>query len=447
MYIWKKITPLLVCVFGELMMLTECKNCFGPFISPLLHFVFSAGSGLFLLILGWNVKVLELMPRNYTNISYSPIKSKSWLYLLFLVPITYVVVQLNSMFAEMPIDMNDPYKSGSDIIPALMFYVKRFVSGEFPYTPMRGTHWLHTVIPNYFTFQWLPYCLAELARVDYRWVPPLFLLIAFGIHYSKVHKTPMAKSFRILLIILPILIFGLWFRNSPGDFHTTVEGLIVAYYLMFAYSLYSKKIIWIAIPLALCLLSRYSLIIWTPLFFLICLTEKGFKNTLILGLLVLAGFAIFYGPFLLKDPTILTNGFEYYTYAAGGEWRIHDWQPKDAQYPFHLERGTGFAIYFYKYCSGDVSQKLAFLRYTHLAILLLVVCIMSILWWVRRNKTNAIVFATGSFKIYLAFFYGFLQVPYNYLNILPLMMTLPLLYTAIRCINQIQTNRNIGIGN
>lgn len=443
MNFWKKILPLLVCITGELLLLTEARNAFGHFVSPVLHFLFSAGSGVCLLALGWNITKNDFQkvktPDN--TVAFPPGSNRKFRFLILVPIVAYLAITLGKLFAEHPIDMNDPNKSGSDIIPAIMFYVTRFVSGEYPYTPIHGTHWQHTVIPNYFTFQWLPYCMAQLLHIDYRWVPAFFMVLILCYHFFKVEKTPLNLPLKIMLWVLPVAILYLWIRNGKTDFQVTVEGLIVFYYLLFAYSLYAKKIIWIAIPLLLCLLSRYSLVLWTPLLFLILLYDRGFKKTFSLGLLILLGFALFYGPFLLKDPTIFTRGFDYYTIAAGGEWEIHDWQPEGSLYPYQLEQGIGFAIYFFRYGTGDHLQKLEVLRHIHLAVSMGVVLVMCGIYWPRRLKIDPLIFAMASFKIYLAVFYGFIQVPYAYLNAVPLMMTIPVFYTAARCLKALELKK------
>src|SRR5690606_33194128 len=115
-------------------------------------------------------------------------------------------------------------------------------------------------------------------------------------------------------------------------------------YLFFAYSLNSKRIGIIALMLTICLLSRFSLVLWVPLLLLILLHERGIKTSFLTGVLTLAGIALFYGSFLLIDPTIFSKGMGYYTVAAAGEWIIHDWH--NGRYPYVLEQGLGFAIYF-----------------------------------------------------------------------------------------------------
>ena len=61
----------------------------------------------------------------------------------------------------------DPDGHGSDIIPSLYLYVKRFLAGEFAYQPLEFDGW--TVLPTYFPMMWLPYCFSEILKIDYRW--------------------------------------------------------------------------------------------------------------------------------------------------------------------------------------------------------------------------------------------------------------------------------------
>jgi hypothetical protein len=424
-----QIITLFLCIAGELLMLTETRNAFGPFVSPIIHFACSIGVGISVLML--RIPGTAALT-SQTQVSEPEKQSlfQRYRYLVFAIPfIAALAFILQSLFAAHPIDINDPYKSGSDVIPALMFYAKRFLAGEFPYTPIQGTHWHHIVIPNYLTFQWLPYCIAEAAGFDYRWIPFVFLTAALLVLYFRLGSNEIAQPARLTLFLFPILILFFWMRNHAPQFQTTVEGLIAAYYLFFAYSLNSKRIGIIALMLTICLLSRFSLVLWVPLLLLILLHERGIKTSFLTGVLTLAGIALFYGSFLLIDPTIFSKGMGYYTVAAAGEWIIHDWH--NGRYPYVLEQGLGFAIYFYD-LPISIPAKIDKVRQLHLSMSLLSVAVLCAIYWYQRKKIDYRVFAIASFKIYLAVFYAFIQVPYVYLHLVPLMIDIPLLYIVFR---------------
>ncbi len=337
--------------------------------------------------------------------------------------------------------MNDA--SRSDVIPAVMMYVRRFLSGEFPYTPMRGTHWDHTVIPNYLPLQWLPYSFAELFNIDFRWIPVWAVLLVLGLHYSKIRKSTSRIPVYLLLWALPIVLIQSYISYHETDLQVTVEGLIVAYYMILGYAILSFRIRWIGLALILCLLSRFSLVLWVPLLFVIIASSKGWKAAFRLALIVGIGFLIVLGPFLIKDPLFFTHGFAYYTLAASGEWKIQEWLPPGALYPFQLQNGVGFAIYFFKYIGGDVIHKIEVARHVHLFVSAGVIVLLTIIFLKNRKKINPAVFALGSLKVYLAIFYGFIQVPYLYLYTVPLFLNIPLFFLAVLSIRNMQQERKL----
>jgi len=228
-----------------------------------------------------------------------------------------------------------------------------------------------------------------------------------------------------------------YIKANQVDLQVTVEGLMAAFYLLVGFALLKGKLRWIAAAVLLCLLSRFSLVLWLPLFLLILLANRGFKTALYFGLALCAGFLLVYGPFLIKDPYIFTKGFDYYTLAAGGEWTIKPWQEgENARYPYHLDKGMGFAVYFYKYVAGDYLQKLEVTRQVHLWASLATTGILALVFWWNRKKLHPMVFALGSLKIYLAVFYSLIQVPYFYLYTTPLFLNLPLIWMACKLVSR-----------
>jgi hypothetical protein len=127
-------------------------------------------------------------------------------------------------------------------------------------------------------------------------------------------------------------------------------------------------------------------------------------------------------PFLLKQPDIFKKGYNYYTEAALGEWQLKNWQAENDK-PFHLFKGIGFASYFYDYATGSLSEKLTKLKNTHLIGSILVAILMGLLYFRFKNKIPDRLYLLLSLKIYLTYFYAFIQVPYVYLQLVPLFIS------------------------
>jgi hypothetical protein len=145
---------------------------------------------------------------------------------------------------------------------------------------------------------------------------------------------------------------------------------------------------------------------------------------IILSLTLLASFLIYYVPFLSHDRTILRKGYSYYTTCALGEWNL--WQDQGDK-PYHLFRGVGFACYFYDFLDGDVENRLRVLQSVHLIISILSVFILGFLYITLKTQVDYKLYLLFSLKIYLTFFYNFIQVPYTYLFMVPVFISLVIL--------------------
>ena len=191
----------------------------------------------------------------------------------------------------------------------------------------------------------------------------------------------------------------------------------------------TKKPIYIGLGIALCLLSRYSFVLWLPLLGLVFLL-KDYKKLLPIVLIPLvAEILIYVIPFLSNDITSFTDSLSSYTVAAVGEWQPY-WQ-KASEKPYHLFRGIGVAGIFYDFVPGNVLERIKFLQASHLISSLLSVFLLGVFYLIKRSKINISIFLISSLKIYFVFFYYFIQVPYSYLMMVPLFMSFALLYILI----------------
>jgi hypothetical protein len=209
-----------------------------------------------------------------------------------------------------------------------------------------------------------------------------------------------------------------------------VEGLLAGYYLFVAESISKRSIIPLAIGISLCLLSRYSIIFWVPLCVLLCFVAANRKNALIICLTVLLFFVAFYWfPFLRKDASIFMKGYAYHTNAAYYEW-LRDLNVYGGK--VYLFNGLGFTAYAMKFVSGDLHFKLAFYKTLHLSLCILTVSGLGWYYIRSRQRYPLRVFLLFSFKVYLAVFYAFIQIPYKYLYFVPIIVSASLLGAAFR---------------
>lgn len=232
-----------------------------------------------------------------------------------------------------------------------------------------------------------------------------------------------------VFVLLQIIFWG-YLLYADLSLMRTVELLIGAYYAFFLFSLEKGKWWMIGFTLLLCLLSRYSLVLWLPFFFLLLWKEKGTTAALKCIAVICTGILLLYViPFLRNDLSVFFRGVETYSIAGLGEWKGQSWQAPGEK-PFQLFRGTGLAALFYELSSVSVETKLQQFKQIHLWATLFVVAFLAG-WYLfvgKRQRVSLSLLAAASLKIYLGVFYGFVLIPYVYLYIVPLISSVFVLY-------------------
>ncbi|GAA3935207.1 hypothetical protein [Hymenobacter algoricola] len=297
----------------------------------------------------------------------------------------------------------------SDIVPALQVYVTRFLAAdEVVYQPI--TMLGYTFLPNYAPLQWLPFVGAELAGLDYRWWAFLALLTGLLVYQGQLARLALPKGEWGLKAVLPLLVLHFFVLSSKDVFRFTVEGLIVGYYCVLVASTLSGKVWLQVLGLTLCLLSRFSLALWVPLYGLLLLWENPRRGWLTAGLTLAAGLLLF-GPFLLHDPTIFLRAQLENLNIAEGEWaHMHIGQAK----PVHLFNGVGLASWFFD-MPGTLVERITRLQQVQFGACTAVVLVSGGLFWRFRHRFDPRLAALLSLKAYLATFYALLIIPYVYL--------------------------------
>lgn len=303
----------------------------------------------------------------------------------------------------------------SDVIPQLHALNERLLAGEFPYQQIE--FYGYALYPTYLPLQWLPYSIAELFSFDYRLISFFALMIALSVFVFQILKSQTPNAFKYIWILIPFAAYLMLMLYNEYDFQYSVESLIAAYYILLVLALMKKNIVCISAAIILCLLSRYSLVLWLPLLALVFYFEN--RKQLGRGLIIIiCGVLIFYViPFLLQDVSVFSNGFEYHTKAASAVWESSDNAPGIK--PEKLFSGYGFAGYFYDTLPGSVESRFNILRLTHFLFSMGSVILMAIYYFRKKATLQSVGFLIGSLQVYLVIFYTFIQIPYSYLFIVP----------------------------
>ena len=309
----------------------------------------------------------------------------------------------------------------SDVIPSIQVMVRRWIGGEAVYLPIVDFGYI--IYPTYLPLMWLPFAPAEIMNFDYRWVAFGGFALAVLVAISLLLRRRLPLSITLALMIVPLLLLQAVLQTGATTITSTVELLIVGFYLLLACSIWRGP--WWAqgVTLALCLLSRFSLVFWVPLWLVLIWQGRGRVEALRVGSLT-AGLVllIYIVPFLSHDWGAFARAQLTYTEAAVGEW-----QRLSPILPEHLYKGIGLAALFHRFAPGDVAQQVQLVRWVHAGVCIGVVLSAALYWFKQKPLLDYRIYALLILKIYLATFYAFVQVPYIYLTVVGVSMAWPIL--------------------
>lgn len=329
------------------------------------------------------------------------------------------VGKLAEAFHNYPIQI-----ASSDIIPALSIYTKRFLSHELVYTPFTDELGYFS-LPTYLPATWVPYLLPEWLRVDYRWMASLLLLLGIGGYLAVLSRLRKSGSHTFLLAFLPFAFTYAIIRTDASIFGYTVESMIVGYYFLLVAGILLRSWPLQVLALLLCLLSRFSLVFWLPLYLLLVfLQDKRQLAVLLAGALGIGILLLYVVPFMSQDWGMFMRVQAAYTDVAVNEWR----HLNEQGLPYHLYNGVGFGNFFYRFLGGELVDRIRLLKTVHIALLLLITAGSGWLYWRQQApRSDYRIHAVLTLKLYLITFYAFLQVPYSYLASVGILLSLFLL--------------------
>lgn len=346
---------------------------------------------------------------------HNNLKKTLWLLPLAIALFIFTYIQ----FKAVPIDYLKVKELGSDVIPQMHYFVKRFLAGTFPYDPIPINDLDYVLHPTYPPLKWMPYVLSEWLNIDYRIQGMGVYIISLLFFSYYIIKSGKNIFLSITIASIPFILSLMYFSQEISSITRTMEYDVAAYYLLVCISLFTKNRWAIAISILFCLLSRYSLVFWLPLVGITAWYYYGFKYFGMITLIISGGVLFIYGPFLWFDMDTFIRGYEYYALASINEWTPYE----NHKLSYHLEKGFGFASYAYLYLTGSIEDKINTLQNIHLYAIILTILILTAYWWKNKDQYSFDIFAIGSFKIYLTLFYSFVVIPYGYLNIVPLMVS------------------------
>lgn len=412
-------------LFCEILITTSQRNLyFGKRENGIVLLILAAAMGLFAVLAAF-----ESQPS--TAKSQPSVWENRWMKLVAFAGIGLAIFHFNREIRVIPIDIHI-----SDIVPTIQVMNHRLLEGQYPYALIQDFG--YDLSPTYLPLMWLPFLPAALFHFDERWVAFAIWAIATLSMIRRAHLYVKSDAAKWLITALPFFFFLIIEQATDATFGNTIEIMIAGFYMLFALQLTRIKTYltgnnpWkngamLAFFLLLCLLSRYSFLLWLPLGFMVIWLDNrklaGATSVWVLGGILV----LFVLPFLTKDPMIYVNGLKHYSTAA-----LACWSQPDNVGP--LFDGFGVAEMFRgKLDGGDMAIRLANLQKWQVITSFGSVIGCGLLYWKKRSALkNLPLFLLGSLKLYFAFFYGFIQVPYLYLMITPCFLSIVLLIAWYR---------------
>jgi hypothetical protein len=407
--------PIILLVFFcivEILLLSYCKNVFGYFIKPVIFFITSILIGVVPLFYFYGTKI----EHNFS----SPLKNDKQTYygigLFILSLIIFLFIPRGGIINIFRCFLVDAHYS--DVIPTIQVMCQRLLNHESIYVSIEnfGYH-LHT---TYLPFMWLPYVIAEKFHFDYRWITVLIFFIGIVLILYITIRTSNKGIFLTLLYVF--LLLAIVDKNSDV-FGWTVEVMNGTYYSILALTFFSKNKYLKAFSLCLCLLSRYSLVVFVPVYFLIEWNENGFKKTTQFAVITFILIVVCLVPLVKNNWIELFNGYKYYAGSGLAEWK----HLNDNGVPLHITNGNGFVSWIYFLKKGTIEEKFTFAKSIHLYLVFSITILLTLVYAIIRKSIDYRLFLLCSLKIYLAVFYSFIQVPYSYLFMVPVFYSIVLI--------------------
>lgn len=303
----------IVCLFLLLQCFLLFKGAyfFGFILNPILFFTLSFAFPFFM-------SYADKQTYFSNNYALSSNKSASLLQglcyaLLGIISVVCSFEEIRKLFKRFPLPTPN-----SDVFQQLDMLYDRFAQGVFPYAPVETV--FYKPYPVYMPMHWLPIGISRYLHLDTRWSAFLIMALVVGIFAFHVGKQALPWLLKIFVIALPSLAIWVFILFGGEDLIVSFEVLIMAYYFLLATGFIFKNNFLLIFGLTLCLLSRYTLIFWTPLLAIIFLVNFPLKKNLLYAFIVISAIVCIYIiPFILKDPSIFLKGIRYHNFCCISE--------------------------------------------------------------------------------------------------------------------------------
>ena len=400
------------------------KDFFGQYLNPYGLFIVYFGLACCYFI---SICRTDFKPFSFEKVNIS---SKLYALALSLGLFALCIPSIRSLFSQYLIPDVIKY---SDVLPLIIKQYDLFALGETPYQPIAFPS--HTAYPAYMPFHWLPIGISRVLGKDPRWAGLFLLVIVCLMFIFLIVSKQKSLLYNLLLIFLPTAILYIFLKIAGSDIAITFETVIAAYYFLLAIALMQRNFVLVIIGIVLCLLSRYTLVFWLPLFFLLLLFNKGFlKTALSLGVIVAAVFLVFVYPFLLKNPSLLVDSLAYHNNAAIADWSEHK---------YSFEWGVYFGNSIDLIVKGAPEHKVFVARIIQASTMLFLLFFGLYFYKKNKNRANFYDILLGMLYATVIGFYMFGPFAFRYYMMGPLFISLVLLARILLAENRKVTSLSL----
>ena len=400
--------------FLQCFLLVRGPIAFSIYFSPILLFIVSIA------IFWFSVKLEAEKINTAKNNQNTSFSNRVLIFIIGFIFLLSAYEEIRKLFDAFPFsEMN------SDVIPQLETLYRKWKSGLFPYTPDEQIS--HKPFPAYMPMHWLPLFISDSLKLDARWssVMVYFILSALSILFLLNKKLDVFYNF--LIAIIPGILLWIIVLFFPANLTVATELIVVAYYLLLCATFFSKRFFWLLISIVFCLMSRYIILFWMPLFFYFTIKKWTLKKNIIAYSLIFIGiFFIYISPFLLKDPSIFYKAVHY-----------HNQCSYDALLPmgtlpmgWSCTYGIYFAIYFKMLFPTLPTADLSLIiRMVQLFLMLFIIGVS--LFYQYKNKIDFSRKGISILYLIVLCFYFFSPLAFVYYYFLIIMLSLMLLIQFI----------------
>lgn len=387
-------------LFLTLFTLAETASCtyllkspINPLIVAAIYFFSGLGIGLLPLL------KKPMLSETSINTNFNSGFNKWLLPIGFIFIAIYFVINAIQILHTMTIDV-----VAADMLPQIQAMCNRLIHGEKVYAPIQEI-W-NGKQPPYMPLMWLPFTVAQWSGIDIRWTTIVFLLLGLYCTYRILpNKFSGNPIFLIIIFFSLFLLLNFLLIKDKITLGRTEEGIVIGYYLFLAFALTRKQPILIGIAIACCLMSRFSLFFWVPMYLIyVFFYESKRQAYIITATLAIIVFFVFLLPYGFRQPEYFLNIPADYHVGVDNAWMSNEVNGK------YYQDDLGYARFF------DISQ-IKLLHDLQIIVAALLPFLLLGLYKLLRKRIyiNADFFGICTLKIVLVFFYNMVEVPYYYL--------------------------------